>query len=358
MLNKKIIIAIVIFIVGGLLIYSFANPLDDSGRDLSDGIVTPGQSEQNSSKKDKDTSKDSEDSEKKDSDDAELTGEGTEGEQTSGEQNSNSNEGSSSWIPVKFPSISAPNNNRTPLESGTSTGGNNQGSSTGGNNQGSSTGGNNQGSSTGGNNQGSSTGGDNQGSSTGGNNQGSSTGGDNQGSSTGGNNQGSSTGGDNQTPTQPEQPEQPVVEPIGVAAVTVDVETETATTKTNISSNQSDKVITLSGVIEQKVSSVYTYNLEVRLTAPKILDQSVLQNFKYNVLENDYGISPKVFSGINILSNSDRINSEAAYFVVNLPFQEDITAADATPLEISVDWGDGNPIIYSFDFRGISIKKN
>ncbi len=114
----------------------------------------------------------------------------------------------------------------------------------------------------------------------------------------------------------------------------------------------------MSGVIEQKVSSVYTYNLEVRLTAPKILDQSVLQNFKYNVLENDYGISPKVFSGINILSNSDRINSEAAYFVVNLPFQEDITAADATPLEISVDWGDGNPIIYSFDFRGISIKKN
>ena len=97
--------------------------------------------------------------------------------------------------------------------------------------------------------------------------------------------------------------------------------------------------------------------IDVRIYVPKEYTTDLLQNLKYNIMTNEYGIGVRdhTYTGIGRI-NGD-VTSGDAYVVFPLEFDDDVVIGRDGNLKISVDWlGSGSPIIYSLDFSGVEIK--
>lgn len=97
--------------------------------------------------------------------------------------------------------------------------------------------------------------------------------------------------------------------------------------------------------------------IDVRIYVPKEYTTDLLQNLKYNIMTNEYGIGVRdhTYTGIGRI-NGD-VASGDAYVVFPLEFDDDVVIGRDGNLKISVDWlGTGSPIIYSLDFSGVEIK--
>ena len=404
MTNKKVIVIAVIFLIAGLLVYSFAatpsNSLDDD-YDFAEGDG-----------KDDDTNKPNVGGNVNGGFvievpiDGDLTGEGDDLNSTDGDDNSDSTEGtgstgstgssssSSSTSGTKKPASSSSsststsgsnkpsnsnsNSNTTsgsnkPSSSSSNsstTGGNDNSGSTGGNGSTGATGGDdNSGSTSGNGNTGTTGGNDNSGSTSGNGSTGTTGGNDNSGSTsgngstgtTGGNdnsgstgengNAGTTGGNDNSGSTTPNE------EKIGTSEVSASVGSTNPDDEISISSSQEGTDIFLRGSIET-TSSEYDgiYKIQIKIMAPKILSEETLKKSRFKAMSNIYGIPTTEKMGYNYINNINSISSEKAYITITISLRGYELKDNNSPFKLAVDWGDGEYTTYSIYFSSITIQ--
>lgn len=189
------------------------------------------------------------------------------------------------------------------------------------------------------------------------------------GGNTGNNNQGDNpSGGDNKpnvpdTPNIPENPdtpnipEEPDVPTIGNSIVSASVSSTNGTDIINISHEQNGTDIFLKGSIETTNKNYDgIYRIEIKITAPKILDEEILKNSKFKAMDNIYGIPTSEKLGYNYIENIGNIANEQAYITLSINLRGYEIKNENAPFRLAIDWGDGNFITYSVYFNSITIE--
>lgn len=146
---------------------------------------------------------------------------------------------------------------------------------------------------------------------------------------------------------------------IGPSNVEITATSNNSSDKVNITSKQEGTDIILGGNIETG-SDIENgrYSVRIKVTAPRILSDEVLKNAKFKVMDNIYGVSVSEASAYSRIANIQNIANEKAYIVLpSFSLRQDDIANEA-PLKIAVDWGNGEYIIYSIHFNDIAIVKN
>lgn len=334
MTNKKVIAIIIIFIVGGLFIYSFAatpsNNLKDDEGTISDN-----------GNKYMDNNKDDDETEKKDTfkkEELTVLQKELDAAKSSGKYTDESIKAKQDLIDLANKASSEEEYTKiiesikkTELVLKDDSQNNSNGSNGGSNSQ---YGGNNGSSN---NNSGSSGNNGWNNPSSGGNNP-----------SGGGND---STGGNN-TPTTPVVPET-----IGNSIVSASVSSTNGTDIINIYHEQVGTDIFLKGSIETSGKNYDgIYRIEMTITAPKILSEETLMNSKFRAMDNIYGVPTSEKSGYNHIANIGNIANEQAYITLSINLRGYEIKNENAPFRLAVDWGDGNYIAYSVYFNSITIE--
>lgn len=145
---------------------------------------------------------------------------------------------------------------------------------------------------------------------------------------------------------------------IGSSTIEVAASPTDSSDKVNVTSKQNGTDIILGGSIETK-SDVEggQYLIKIKVIAPRILSDEVLKNAKFRAIDNVYGVPTYEMPAYNRILNIQNIASEKAY--ITLPLfslrKEDIMNESA-PLRVAMDWGNGENIIYNIYFNEIIIK--
>ena len=287
MTNKKVILGIAIFIIAGLLIFTFANSLNGNGSDNDGNLYNPGTSDNNNTdddnnemNNDKDNTSD-EDGDKKD-DDKDDKDSKDEDDSTNG---------------------SGTNNGSTSGNGSNQSGGSNSGSN---NNQGGSNSGSN-------NNQG----GSNQGGNSGSNNDGNKPSG-------GDNNQGDSD--DKEDPSLVSKP-----------ADFFPSEIEQSTIKIS----RAGTTIVVSGSMKEKTplynQGIRTgFYVDMKIVATSAFTEEHLQNFRM------VGIYGNEYKGASYIEG---FQDGKPYLYYTIEFMSNVEKS------IQIDWGDGNLVTYNIVFE-------
>lgn len=146
---------------------------------------------------------------------------------------------------------------------------------------------------------------------------------------------------------------------IGTSNIEVITTPNNSSDKVNITSKQEGTEIILGGNIETNNSIENgIYNINVKVEAPRILSNEVLKNAKFKVMDNVYGFSTYEMPAYSRIVNIQNIESEKAYITIpSLTLHGDEILYENAPLRIAVDWGNNEYIIYNIYFNDITIIK-
>lgn len=149
-----------------------------------------------------------------------------------------------------------------------------------------------------------------------------------------------------------------LVEIVGNAIIDVTASSTNSSDKINISSKQNGTDIILGGSIETN-SDVDNgrYNIRIKVTAPKIIDIDTLKNAKFRAMDNIYSVPTDEYSAYNRILNLQNIATERAYIILpSFSLRDFEITEQSAPLRIAVDWGDGEYIMYNIYFNDITIE--